>query len=286
MGPHRTGTTYIQYAAHRNRALLAKHGIQFINDPAQADEMARALVRLDPQAALALFDRLVASAKAAFPVPVPEVATLYSSETLCVVPRELRNEYERGFAAFIAGLEERGYTVELIFVERDLEDTLTSNALLQTSIGNLEFVSPDPLPFVHYLRGYSAQKMFFFERFKVVHLDFAHLASGGDLFANFLKLAYGVTVAGLEPIDTKIDAHNSTSDEQLARGLVMAPVINWLEQFGSVSRFDLFNASQPFAPPIPEATWAEVADEIPLLRDCMRVTARRALELFAAGGSA
>ena len=180
------------------------------------------------------------------------------------------------------GLASQLNEVELVFVERRMEDVLTSNALLQAALGNLKFVTPDPAPYLAYLEGFTWKKSFYFSNFKVAHLDFAHIAGGGDLFANFIKLAYGLDLPELRPIAAGIDARNASSDEQIARGLVMAPLINWLEQFGSVSRFELFNAHQPVKTQVEGASWDAVVANVPLLRDCVRSTARRAIEMFVA----
>jgi hypothetical protein len=207
-------------------------------------------------------------------------SVLYSSETFFAAEPRRKAQYEKCFTQFVSALQKRGHDVELVFVERDMEDVLTSNALLQASLGNLKFVTTDPSPYLHYIEGFTWKKSFYFANFPVAHLDFARLVASGDLFGNFVKLACGVDLAWFDPIDPAIDARNSTSDAQIAKGIVMAPMINWLEQFGSLSRFDLFNASQPFNPQLQGATWDALMGNIPLLRDCVRVTARRAIEMF------
>ena len=281
VGPHRTATTYIQYLAHQNRALLARHGVLFLNEPAQSTAMPDALNRLRPDLAIAEFQRLLDARLRELAGAHPDPSLLFSAETFFAAPQEKRAQYEDAFGRFLAVLGERGHEVELIFVERDLEDMLTSNALLQASIGNLGFVTPDTLPYLHFLDGYAWRKAFFFRSCPVLHLDFAHLARESDLFANFMKLAYGLELAGVEPLDPGIDARNTHSDTQIAKGLVLAPVINWLEQFGSLSRFDLFNGSAPLAPPVSGAAWDAMVGSMPLLRDSVRDTARRAIDQFA-----
>ncbi len=280
LGPHRTATTYIQYAAYQNRAYLADKGIHFINRPAQSNEIPEALIALRPDVALAEFDRLIETSKKEFDAADPAASILYSSEMFFGAELRHAAEFQRGFAQFVANLEGRGHQVELIFVERNLEDVLTSNALLQASLGNLWFVSPVPWPYINYLKVFTWAKSFYFDRFKVVHLGFDHLTGGGDLFANFMKLAYGLDLPQLRPIDPALDARNSPTDAQIARGLVMAPLINWLEQFGSLSRFEMFNASSPLAPPVSGEAWDAIVANVPLLRDFVRSMARKAIEAY------
>jgi hypothetical protein len=276
VGPHRTGTTFIQYAAHANRDYLAAQGIRFINEPAQANGIAAALNNFRPDVALATFDRLLQAA----PVARDAATVLHSSETFFAADASKPAEYERAFMQFAAALGKRGYEIELVFVERDMEDLLTSNALLQASLGNLKFVTPDVSPYIEYLHGFTWQKRFYFDNFKVLHLDFGLLVARGDLFANFMKLAYGLDLPALEPIDPALDARNSASDAQIAKGLVNAPLINWLEQFGSVSRFELFNAAQPLQPQVRGEAFESVVANVPLLRDCVRGMAGRAIQAF------
>jgi hypothetical protein len=280
VGPHRTGTTYIQYAAFGNRAYLAGEGILFINQPAQSNRIPEALNRYRADIALAEFDRLAESCKGELGAAHPAPAMLYSSETFFAADARRPTEYQRSFSQFVAALQKRGHDVELVFVERNIEDLLTSNALLQASLGNLKFVTPDTAPYLDYLQGFTWKKSFYFDHFKVVHLSFDHLAAQGDLFANFMKLAFRLDLPGLKPIDPALDARNSASDAQIAKGLVMAPLINWLEQFGSVSRFELFNASQPLQTQVSGESWQAIVANIPLLRDCVRGTAGRAIEMF------
>jgi hypothetical protein len=281
VGPHRTATTYIQYAAFQNRAYLAGRGIQFINMPAQSTGVAHALNELRPDIALAEFDRLSGACSEEFAGMHPAPSMLYSSEVLFEAELHRAAEYKRAFAKFVSALEARGHAVELVFVERDLEDILTSNALLQVSLGNLAFVTRELRPHLDFLTDYTWKKLFYFDHFKVVHLSYGHLAGGGDLFANFMKLAFGLDLPELSPIDPAIDARNATSDAQIAKGMVLAPVINWLEEFGSLSRFELFNASFPVEPPMSAASKDAMAANASLLRDVVRAAARKALEMFA-----
>lgn len=283
VGPHRTATTSIQYAAHRNRALLARHGVLFLNEPAQSTRMPAALNSLRDDLALEEFQRLLDARVAELGGLHPAPSLLFSSETLFAAPQERAAEYEACFTRFLAALGKRGHEVDLVFVERNLEDMLTSNALLQASIGNLKFVTPEPQPYLHYLHGYAWKKAFYFRTCPVAHLDFAVLTRTADVFANFMELAYGLELEGLQPIDPAIDARNTQSDAQIATGLVMAPMINWLEQFGSLPRFDLFNGSVPLVPPVTGPAWDAIVGNVPLLRDCVRANSRRAIEMFVQG---
>ncbi|HEX4332706.1 MAG TPA: hypothetical protein VH040_11245 [Usitatibacter sp.] len=280
VGPHRTGTTYVQCAALANREALAGAGLLFLNSPAQSVAVPRALVALESDRALAAFDKLVEKARAEVRGADRANAMLYSSEVFFEADPKQRPQYEAAYARFLDGLARRGYEVEIVFVERDLEDLLTSNALLQTSLGNLRYVSVSPTTFMEYVETFAWLKSLYFASRPVLHLDFKALTAAGDLFANFLRLSSGIELANPSPIDPAIDARNSLTDRQVARGLVMAPLVNWLELFGSVPRFELFNAAQPVKPPVSEALLEEVVAGVPMLRDCLRATARSAIETF------
>ncbi|HST01757.1 MAG TPA: hypothetical protein VLJ84_08860 [Usitatibacter sp.] len=280
VGPHRTGTTYIQYAAFANREELARAGVLFINKPAQSVGIPRGLIALSPERALKEFDKLLEEARAEVPGAAAAQAALYSSEVFFEADPKQRPHYEVAYAKFLEGLAERGHDVEIVFVERDLEDLLTSNALLQTSLGNLRYVSVSPAAFLEYVEAYAWLKSLYFASRPTLHLDFKALTASGDLFENFMKMACGAELANSRPIDPAVDARNSLTDRQVARGLVMAPLVNWLELFGSVPRFDLFNAAQPVKPPVSEALLEEVVANVPMLRDCLRATARTAIETF------
>ena len=53
VGPHRTATTWIQWAAHANREALAARGLLFLNESTQCTGVARALVQERPDVAIA-----------------------------------------------------------------------------------------------------------------------------------------------------------------------------------------------------------------------------------------
>jgi hypothetical protein len=280
VGPHRTGTTYIQYAAFANREALAAAGLLYVNNPAQSIGIPRQLLALAPDRALAEFDRLVDEARSSVRGGDAASTLFYSSEVFFEADPKQKPAYEAAFDRFLEGLAKRGHEVDFVFVERVLEDLLTSNALLQTSLGNLRYVSVSPMAFLDYIEAYAWLKSLYFSRRAVLHLDFAHLTAGGDLFENFLKFSSGIELPSVAAIDPAIDARNSITDQQVARGLIMAPMVNWLELFGSVSRFELFNAVQPVKPPVSDALFEEVVASIPMLRDCLRATARGAIETF------
>ncbi|HEX4781516.1 MAG TPA: hypothetical protein VH301_12225 [Usitatibacter sp.] len=280
VGPHRTGTTYIQYAAFANREALAEAGVLFINKPAQCVGIPRALIALDAEGALGMFDQLLAEARSEIAGAAKAQAVLYSSEVFFEADPRQRPQYEAAYAKFLEGLGKRGHEVEIVFVERDLEDLLTSNALLQTSMGNLRYVGPSATAFLEYVETYSWLKSMYFASGGTLHLDFAALTASGDLFANFTKAGLGVSLASPRSIDPSIDARNSLTDRQVARGLLLAPIVNWLELFGSVPRFELFNAAQPLRPPVSEALLDEVVANVPMLRDTFRAVARNAIDSF------
>ena len=280
VGPHRTGTTYVQYAAFANREALAEAGILFINNPAQSVAIPRALIALAPDRALREFDKLLSQAQAEVSRASSAHTALYSSEVFFEADPKQRAAYEADYAKFLAGLAERGHEVDLVFVERDLEDLLTSNALLQTSLGNLRYVSASPMAFLEYVETYAWLKSMYLGSRPTLHLDFPSLTAAGDLFDNFMRTACGVSLASPTPIDPAIDARNSLTDRQVARGLLLAPLVNWLELFGSVPRFELFNAVQPMKPPVSEALLDEVVANMPMLRDTFRAVARNAIDTF------
>ena len=188
--------------------------------------------------------------------------------------------YEADFRRFVDALRAEGHEVRLVFVERDLRELLVSNALLQVSLGNLKYVTTDPLAFTDYLENYQWLKGFYFGQFDVAHLDFRLLVGEGDAFANFLRLAYGMELAGAAPPPEGIDARNTVTDEQVARGLLLAPIVNWVELFGSISRFEMFNASPRLEAPVSGAAFEAMAARVPLIREAMRAMASRALEEY------
>ena len=278
IGPHRTATTWIQWAAHRNRDALADRGILFINEPAQSNQVARALVREDADAALEEFDRLLDASLERNGARHPAPSALHSSEVFFEANRRGLDAYGAAFRKFVDGLHFRGHEVRLVFVERSLEDRVVSNAMLQVSLGNLQYLSCDPTAFREYVEANVWLKDFFFGGFDVAHLGFDDLSGEGDVFVNFLHLLYGMGFPEAAPPDAAVDARNGVSDLQVARGLLLAPVLNWVELFGSVPRFELFNASMKLAAPVSDASLAAIVSQVPMIRDCMRAMVRRAIE--------
>lgn len=278
VGPHRTGAGYLQEAAHRNRERLARAGVLFLNEPARHSRVAEALEGLRADIALQQIEKLAAQRREELGSAHPQPSLLYVSDRFFDAQDE-RAKYEHAFRQLAAALAQRGYEVELVFVERDIEEVLTANALHQASVGNLQFVTPETAPYLRYLEAYAWKKAFFFAGCKVVHLDHGHLTRSGEMLANYLKLAYGLEVPGLELPDG-VDALDLQDDAQIARGLVMAPMINWLEQFGSLPRAQLLDAPAPLQPHVSGESWNAVVANVSLLRDCVRGTSRRALDLF------
>jgi len=275
VGPPGTGTARIQQGSLARRETLAGAGILSMQGPGKSDGIPKALIALDVERALREFDRLFGAARDEVPRARDAHTLLYSSDVFFQADSRLKPDFERAFASFLEGLASRGHDVDVVFVERPIEDLLMSHALLQASLGDLRYVSADPGAFLEYVDSYAWLKGVYFARCPVLHLDFNVLDASGDLFSNFMKASCGIDVP---PVGAAKDDETVT-DRHVARGLLMAPLVNWMELFGSVSRADLINAAH-LKPPIPDGLLDESAASIPLLRDCLRATARRAIEMY------
>lgn len=272
VGPGRTGSTWVREAAAANAQLLARHGVHAL-EAAAVVKAAKALNQMRPDIA----SRAMLAAAEAATAGGDSGLLLGSSEAFFAASLEDAPRYERAFGEFAATLAAAGLALEVVFVERDLEDLITSHALHEACLGNLEFVTPDAAPYARFIERYRWLKAFYFGRFPVLHLSFDHLTGEGDVFANFLRLAYGLEVGKLLPA---ADARNACSDAAIARGLVMAPMVNWLEQFGSLPRQQLLEGPGPLEAQVTGASWDAMVANVALLRDSARANAKRALLRF------
>jgi hypothetical protein len=277
VGPQKTGARLLREAAIRNRTMLAQRGLHVLNSAEGPERIARDLNGLHPDSAAAEVLRLLEASGA----PSSSIA-FYSSEAFFAAPVERAAAYEEAFARFAATLASRDITVEIAFVERSMEDLLTALALHHAARGDLKFVTPDLAPYLGQLRAYGWLKGFYFARFPTLHFDYGSLTAEGDLLANFLRLGYGIDTTGLQAAG----AIPATSDEEVARGLSLAPLANWMEQFGSMPRAEMFEAPEPVRAPLEGEPWRAAVESAALLRDCVRGNARRAIERYVAGGTA